>query len=207
MRFNPDYLLDDVTEQRRLVEAYPWATLVSTTSTGLVASHLPILLEPDSGDATITITSHVGRPDECRHELGEHPVLVIVAGPSAYVSPNWYGDVGPAVPTWNFVTVHLHGTPQPLSPEQTYAVLRRTVDRLERDQPNPFAMSAVEDYARRIASGTFGFRLRADRVEAKAKLSQDKPRAARTRVIRELERSSPALAREMRRLNDGRPRG
>lgn len=208
MRLNPDYVLDDLAEQRRLVEEYPWATLVSATSTGLVASHLPVLLEPDCEGGAITITSHVGRPDERLHELGEHRVLVIVQGPSGYVSPTWYGDIGPAVPTWNFLTLHLHGKPRLLTAEQTYVVLDRTVDRLERDQPAPFTMSSVEDYARRIAPGTLGFSLTADRVEAKAKLSQDKPPAAVAGVLAEFDRSGcSALAQEMRRAHDDRPGG
>lgn len=204
VRYNPDFVLDDVAEQRRIVDEYPWATLISSTSTGLVASHLPVLLEPEAGDGAITITSHLGRPDEHHHELGDHRVLVIVQGPSGYVSPTWYGDIGPTVPTWNFITVHLHGTPHLLTAEQTYTVLGRTVDRLERDQPNPFVMSSVEDYARKIAPGTLGFSLRADRIEAKAKLSQDKPPAALARVLAEFDRSGPALAREMRRADSDR---
>ena len=90
VRKNPYYELTDLEEIRRLIRENPWATLVSNPSTGLVASHYPILLEEDRED--ISIVTHVGRPDETVHELGEHELLVIVQGPHGYISSSWYGD-------------------------------------------------------------------------------------------------------------------
>jgi len=80
MRKNPSYELTDQNEIKRLIRENPWATLVSSGSGGLVASHYPILL--DEGREDLTIVTHVGRPDERVHELGEHELLVIVQGPS-----------------------------------------------------------------------------------------------------------------------------
>ena len=91
MRYTPHYILTDEDEIRRLIRENPWATIVSNTSTGLVASHYPVILEELS--TGISIVSHVGRPDERAHELGEHEVLVIIQGPHGYISPSWYGNV------------------------------------------------------------------------------------------------------------------
>ena len=84
VRKNPYYELTDLEEISRLIRENPWATLVSNPSTGLVASHYPILLEEDRED--ISVVTHVGRPDETVHELGEHELLVIVQGPHGYIS-------------------------------------------------------------------------------------------------------------------------
>ena len=61
MRENPYYELTDEAEIRRLIRENPWATLVSNSSSGLVASHYPILLE--EGREELSILTHVGRPD------------------------------------------------------------------------------------------------------------------------------------------------
>ncbi|MDP3208311.1 MAG: FMN-binding negative transcriptional regulator, partial [Rhodoglobus sp.] len=74
MRQTPDFLLTDPDEVKRLIRENPWATIVSNTATGLVASHYPVLLEEN--EEQISIVSHVGKPDEKLHELGEHEVLV-----------------------------------------------------------------------------------------------------------------------------------
>ena len=66
MRHTPQYLVTDPEEVRRLVRRHPWATFVSHTSNGLVASHYPVLLEESATD--ITLLSHVGRPDDELHE-------------------------------------------------------------------------------------------------------------------------------------------
>ncbi|MFB9530216.1 FMN-binding negative transcriptional regulator [Nonomuraea roseola] len=200
MRHNPDYLLDDEARVRALVADHPWATLVSGTTCGSVASHLPVLLEDGP---ELSVVSHLGRPDDELHELGRHAVLLIVEGPGGYVSPGWYGDgAALAVPTWNYVAAHLYGYPELLGPEETFDVLSATVDRFERVRPWPYRID--EGHARGIAHGVAGFRLRVTHWSAKAKLSQDKPAAIARNIIHALETdeqyADAALARETRRV-------
>lgn len=202
MRENPDYALTDPGEVRALVRSAPWATMVSHTSAGLVASHYPFLLDEDAEE--LTVLSHVGRPDERLHELGSHELLVIFSGPSGYVSPSWYG-LPTAVPTWNFATVHAYGTPEILDDAENLAVLDRLVDHFEDRLPEPFRMRgtlANAAYAERIVRGTVGFRLRVTRFVGKDKMSQDKPDDVVEHVIDALEAPGPyqnrALAGRMR---------
>ncbi|MFM9878516.1 MAG: FMN-binding negative transcriptional regulator [Rhodoglobus sp.] len=200
MRHTPGYLLTDPEEVKRLIRENPWATIVSHTATGLVASHYPVLLEEDA--ESISIVSHVGRPDEKLHELGEHEVLVIIQGPHGYISPGWY-DEGDIVPTWNHVTAHLYGTPELLSDEENFAVLTRLVEVFEDRMPEPVHLAVDEEAARRIARGTVGLRLTVTRFDARLKLSQNKSPEVVDRIITELRAgeyySSPPLAREMQR--------
>lgn len=202
MRHTPGYLLTDPEEVKRLIRENPWATIVSHTSTGLVASHYPVLLEEH--DESISIVSHVGRPDEQTHELGQHEVLVIIQGPHGYISPGWY-DEGDIVPTWNHVTAHLYGTPELLGDEENFAVLTRLVEVFEDRMPDPVHLAVDEEAARRIARGTVGLRLRVDRFDARLKLSQNKRPEVVDRIITELQAgehySNHALAREMRRVH------
>ena len=165
MRPNPDYALDEIDAIRALVRENPWATIVShVPGRGLVASHYPMLLDEDADG--LVLLSHVGRPDEQLHQLGSHELLVIVSGPHGYVSPGWY-DVPTGVPTWDFAVAHL---------------------------PDPFLMNRTlenADYAARIVHGAVGFRMRVERIEAKDKMSQDKPAEVVARIIDALRRPGP----------------
>jgi transcriptional regulator len=210
MRHTPSFALTEIAAIKRLIRENPWATLVSHTDAGeLVASHYPVILEEsvDDADEHVVLVSHVGRPDEQLHELGRHELLLIIQGPHGYISPGWY-DANPAVPTWNFVTAHLTGTPELLGDEENLRVLDRLVDHFEDRMPEPRRLNgtvANSEYAARIVQGTVGFRLRVTRFTAKNKMSQNRPAVTVERILSELEGdghyASPTLAAEMRRTH------
>lgn len=210
MRQNPSFTLADVAEMRRVIEQNPWATIVSDGPEGQVASHYVMMLDGSRDD--LTIVGHVGRPDDLIHGMGERELLVAFQGPHGYVSPGWYGPDTQAVPTWNYVAVHLSGVPEILSDDENLRVLDRLVERFEGRMPDPRLMwerPNDEAFVRRLAAGTVGFRLTPTRVVAKRKLSQNKDAATVERVIAELQGdgvyANPSLAAEMRRTQDARP--
>jgi len=203
MRHTPHFVLSDVAEVARLVRENPWATIVAHTAEGLVASHYPVVLE-ETDDGSLSLVSHVGRPDERSLELGQGEVMVIVQGPHGYVSPGWY-PAEQIIPTWNHVTAHLWATPEILSDEENFRVLGELVDHFERVMPEPSSLQLDEEGARRVARGTVGIRLRVTRFDARLKLSQNKPPEVVDRIVAELDHgehyAQPALAAEMRRVH------
>jgi len=203
MRYTPHYLLTDAHEVKRLIRENPWATIVSATASGIVASHYPVVLQEDT--AGISLLSHVGRPDERAHELGQHEVLVIIQGPHGYISPGWYGTED-FVPTWNHVTAHLYGTPEILSDDENFRVLGELVDHFEQRMPEPLSLDIDEQSARHIATGTVGIRIPITRFDARAKLSQNKSPEVIDRIVAALESdgpyAQPALAAEMTRVRE-----
>jgi transcriptional regulator len=203
MRENPDYALTDLDTVRALIAANPWATMASATPDGVVISHYPFIIE-ESGPDELVLVSHVGRPDERQHRLGESELAVVFYGPTGYISPGWY-NVDRAVPTWNFATVHAYGVPEMLSDAENLAVLERLVDHFENELPEPYRMRITAEnaaYAERIVHGTVGFRLRVTRFEAKEKMSQDKPAEVVDRITAALDApgpyQNPKLAERMR---------
>jgi len=206
MRHTPTYVLTDPDEVKRLIRENPWATFVSNTANGLVASHYPVVLE--EGTDEISIVSHVGRPDETLHELGQHEMLMIIQGPHGYISPAWYENED-FVPTWNHVTAHLYGTPEILSDAENFEVLGDLVDHFEQQLPNPVSLDIDEDQARRIAKGTVGIRFVVTRFDARLKLSQNKAPEVVERIIDHLEGdgifASAPLAAEMRKVRGDAP--
>lgn len=204
MYIPPRFAMPDPAEARRLIDGYGWAVLVTGGTAGLRATHIPCLLDPAAaGGQDLVILGHTARADPQSRDLtAGDEVLLVFQGPHGYISPAWY-ESGPYVPTWNYEAVHVHGVPEVLEGEAGFSVLERTVEHFEAAFEEPWSLGSSMDYARRIAPGTVAFRLRATRVEAKAKLSQDKPEEARARVAAALERPGPhrqpELAAEMRR--------
>lgn len=198
MRPNPLFAADDPELVRALVREHPWATLVTTTATGLAASHYPVLLDEHAPE--LTLLTHLGRPDEEVLEIETGEVLIIVQGPHGYVSPGWYMPEERLVPTWNFTVAHLHGTPQILGEEENFAVLTRLVEHFERRLDRPQLLDPADAP---IAKGTVGLRIPIDRFEMKRKLGQNKSDETRRQVIAALRVQGPyrqpELADEMER--------
>jgi transcriptional regulator len=201
MRHNPAYDCDDLEVVRRLIEENPWATLVSENG-GLVASHCPVLPDPEAEQ--LTLVTHLGKPDDELHGIGEGELLVIVQGEHGYVSPSWYVPGATRAPTWNFSVAHMYGTPEVLSEEENLRTLTRLVERFEREVAEP--MFLEREWATPFARGTVGIRLRVERFVCKRKLSQDKDPVSRRNVIERLREPGPyrhpALADEVERELD-----
>jgi transcriptional regulator len=197
MRHNPFHADTDPATVRRLIAENPWATIVSQSSAGLVASHYPVLLDDDTDD--LAIFTHVGRPDEQVHEFGAAEVMLIVAGPHGYISPSWYSERGTPVPTWNFSVAHCYGTPQILDADANLRVLTRLVDHFERHVDDPLQLD--QEFGARLARGTVGIRIPITRFVCKVKMSQDKDDQSQRQVLAALRRPGPyasaALADEM----------
>lgn len=199
MRPNPLFASEDPDLVRELVRENPWATLVTTNSVGLVASHYPVMLDEEARD--LTLLTHLGRPDEEVLEIDRGEVLVIVQGHHGYISPGWYSESERLVPTWNFTVAHLYGVPQILGEEENLEVLTRLVEHFERRRDEPAYLEPEK--AAPIAKGTVGLRIPVVGFELKRKLSQNKDVETRRSAIAALREEGPyrhpALADEMER--------
>jgi transcriptional regulator len=173
---------------------------VSQADDGLVASHYPAIVSED--DESLTIITHVGRPDERVHDFGDREVLVIAAGPHGYISPSWYSPDAIEAPTWNFSVAHCYGVPETLSLEENKRALARLVERFESLVEQPVYLS--EATADRFAPGTVGLRIPITRWVCKVKMSQDKDAQSQRQVMAALREpgpySNPPLAAEMDRV-------
>ena len=126
------------------------------------------------------------------------------------MSPSWYEEktrTGRVVPTWNYVVVAAHGTLIVHDDEEWLLDhLRALVDRHEAGFAEPWSIDdAPEAYIRGQARGIVGLELRIDRIEAKRKLSQNRPAADMAGVVESLGRGSPmerAVAEAMKKPQD-----
>jgi transcriptional regulator len=205
MRRNAHYEVTDPLVVRSLIDANPWATLVSDSGEGLVASHYPVLLDDASDE--LAVLTHVGRPDEELHRFGARELLLIVAGPHGYVSPSWYSERAHAVPTWNFSVAHCYGVPEILGAEQNLRVLTRLVERFERHVEAPVALD--QELGAQLAAHTVGLRMAITRFVCKVKMSQDKDAQTQRHVLDALRAPgpyfNPTLAEQMQRVMSAPP--
>jgi transcriptional regulator len=186
------------------------ADLVTSTAEGLMATLLPFLYDPpgsrpDVGDQG-SLVGHVARNNRQWQEPALGNSLVIVRGPDAYVTPSWYAtkrEHGRVVPTWNYLTAHVYG--QLIvhdDPGWVEALVRRLTARYEAARTEPWSVDdAPPAYIAGQLRAIVGVELLIKRIEAKAKLSQNRSAADMDGVIAGLDEAHRSdLADAMRKV-------
>ena len=176
MYLRPAFAETDLDRIAGLITAHPFGVLVTTGEGGMSASHIPFLVARD-GD-TLVLEGHLGRANGQSAALAGGQGLAIFGGPHAYVSPSWY-ETQPAVPTWDYAAVHVHGVLEAVDDAPgLHAMLRL----LSAHDPG-FDLDALDArYREGMVRGIRGFRLRGARIEAQWKMSQNRSAADRMGV-------------------------
>jgi len=198
------YLPQHFTETREAVliehiERHDFGMLV-TQGGNLIASQVPFLAE--RRDGSLYLQGHLASANPQAAELengGE--ALAVFTGPHAYISPGWY-EAGPAVPTWNYASVHAYGAVRAI-PDKDWlrTLLRRLSERHEAREAAPWRMDDLPaPYLDGMLGGIVGFEIAVGRLEGKFKLSQNRPAADRPRIIAALEAREDEDARGIARL-------
>ncbi|MGZ5371008.1 FMN-binding negative transcriptional regulator [Aeromicrobium sp.] len=179
-------VIDDPAEIRDLVETTGTAQIVTVgPDCTPMSTLLPILWSKDGG----TVIAHMARANEhWKHIANDSRFLAIIAGPQAYVSPAWYvskAEHGKVVPTWNYSAVHLTGTITVHDdPEWVRRAVTELTDRHEQKRAEPWAVTdAPEKFVNGNLKAIVGLQMTVERVEAKAKLSQNRSADDRAGVI------------------------
>lgn len=179
-------LVDDDGEIRDFVAAFGAGNLITVGPDGAPdVTLLPILWEGDR------IQAHMAAANQhWRRIVDGSAATVAVDGPDVYVSPSWYAtkaEHGKVVPTWNYSSVHISGTVQVIRDE---AWLRDQIERLtnthEKSRSGWQVGDAPETYIDRQIRGIVGVEIVVERVEGKAKLSQNRSEEDRSGVIEAL---------------------
>jgi transcriptional regulator len=166
-------------------DGYPLATL------------LPIMWHGDR------VIAHMARPNPHWSSIAPGtPALYIVAGGQAYISPAWYEakrEHGRVVPTWNYESVHISGR---VTVHDDAGWVRDAVTMLtdthEQHRVEPWAVTdAPAEFIDGQLRGIVGIEFEVERVEGKAKLSQNRSDADREGAIEGLQASGNDRDRAM----------
>lgn len=168
------------------------ADLITVTDEGLLATFLPLLYDPSVGEQG-ALLGHLARNNEQWRRAPVGEALVIARGVDGYVSPSYYAskaEHGRVVPTWNYVTAHVYGELIVHDDvEWLGGLVRRLTALHEAGRERPWSVDdAPEAFVAGQLRAIVGVELRISRVEAKAKLSQNRPSADIDGVVAGLER-------------------
>ncbi|GEN81892.1 transcriptional regulator [Sporosarcina luteola] len=185
----PIYIPEDYKEMdlNRLVafmKEFDFATIISWADQKPIATHLPFLIE-QKGD-TVEITSHMARANEQWRSFNEtEEVLIIFQGPHSYISPKFY-DSNRSVPTWNYASVHVYGTPHIVTDDRaTLELLRKTIVNYESSFENAYNQIPME-HKSKLAKELVGFEINVTKIEGAFKLNQDKSTKEQERIAQAL---------------------
>ena len=180
----PHFRNEDRGEVVEFMRAHAFATLISGGDAAIAVSHVPLLVEENGGK--VLLRGHVARANPQWEGLEGRDVLAVFHGPHAYVSPTWYVN-HPAVPTWNYAVVHAQGKARLTDADELHEIVTELSGKYEAGNNPPWRFSEQpEAYASSMLGMIVGFEVEVERLEAKFKLSQNRPADA-PRVIERLE--------------------
>ncbi|MGD9932981.1 MAG: FMN-binding negative transcriptional regulator [Dehalococcoidia bacterium] len=181
------FAIEDLAVVHEVIRQNSFATLVTSGPGGMEATHLPVVLETEATSPG-RLHAHVARSNRQWEAFdGEREALFVFAGQHGYVSPSWY-EPGPAVPTWDYVAVHAYGRPTIIEDEtKVMAMLNTLVSQYEGGMERPWRIETQDpEWLRKLAGGIVAFETDITRIDAKAKLGQNRP-ADQARVAEALE--------------------
>jgi transcriptional regulator len=178
-----------------LIRAQPLATLVTLSSGGLNANHVPLHLA-EAPAPFGRLQGHVARANPILSDLNSNiESLAVFHGPNAYITPSWYAtkkETGKVVPTWNYAVVHAYGF---LRVVDNAAWLRAQLEDLtvhnEASFSEPWAVSdAPQEYIEKMMTAIVGIEMVITKLSGKWKVSQNQPAQNQAGVVAGLEASS-----------------
>jgi transcriptional regulator len=200
----PHFNEERVEVLHQLIREHGLATLVTYGPSGLIASHVPLVLDTSSvgadADAAASagvgvgaahlgaLRGHLSRANQqWRDYSPEVPALAIFAGPQHYITPSWYpakAEHGKVVPTWNYIVVHAYGRLETYDDrESLLANVEALTTHHEAKRAEPWKVSdAPASYVDAQLKGIIGISLRIDRLEGKWKISQNRSAADQASV-------------------------
>ena len=170
-----------------IIREYPFATLITSSESGIEATHLPVFLAKIDGKNIIQ--AHIARANKIWKSVKEKSqVLLVFNGPNCYISPNYYptkAESGKAVPTWNYVVVHVKGHISFIHDEKwIYNIIDSLTSEHESMQETPWSIADAPDtYVNKMLSAIVGIEISVNSIEGQWKLSQNQPQINKFGVV------------------------
>lgn len=178
-----DFKIDDENIIYDIMEKNSFATVFSQHKGRPYATHLPLTLNREEQ----VLYGHFARSNPQWSDILNQEVLVIFQGPHSYISPSWY-ETDRAVPTWNYVSVHVYGQIEIVENEEVLIDSLRNMVKTYEKPTSSYNLEKIDArYIEGLSKGIVGFRIKFSSVEGKWKLSQNHPAERRELIIKQLE--------------------
>jgi transcriptional regulator len=198
MYLRPAFVETDTARIVALIRENPFGLLLTMAADAsgnapeIAGSHIPFTVQETAGG--FRLAAHLSADNAQCAQLAGGQAMAVFTGPHAYIAPGWY-RTQPAVPTWDYCAVHVHGTLSLLEDEaEIHANLRSLAER----DPAGFDLDALpEVYRRKMVAGTRGFCLSPTKIEAQWKMSQNRSVADRQSVVAALRAQDDSTASQV----------
>ncbi|MED3728765.1 FMN-binding negative transcriptional regulator [Priestia filamentosa] len=166
-----------------IIQDYGFATVFSHHKGEPFATHIPLMMDQNRE----YLYGHFARPNPQWKDIHDQSVLAIFHEPHCYISSSWY-ESNRSVPTWNYLAVHVYGNFEFIENEELKKSLNDLVEKYE--VPNStYQLDEVDEmFLEGMTKGIVGFKIKIEKIEGKAKLSQNHSLERKKLVIQELEK-------------------
>jgi transcriptional regulator len=194
----------DSTALKNLMAEYPFATVVTYSELGLEANHFPLMLTQIKDKEVLQ--GHIAKANPLWKTLNEQSeVLLIFNGPNCYISPNYYptkAQAGRAVPTWNYVTVHVKGLMSFIHEDKwKLRQVTHLTNTHEANQSVPWSIEdAPDEYISKMLPAIVGIEIEIISITGKWKVSQNQPEINKQGVFNALSNETESHARKIAEL-------
>jgi transcriptional regulator len=193
----PSHFLETDPEKiSQFIKTHPLGLMVANVDGDLVGNHLPFMAPNGSIAVGDKLISHTAKANPI-WKVGEkkQKVLLVFSGYETYISPSSYpskGETHKVVPTYNYLSVHINGSLSAIQGEEDkYHIVKILTEKMESSRKNPWAVSdAPKDYIETMLANIVGVELVIEKMEAKWKVSQNRPARDRQGVIDDLRESA-----------------
>ena len=189
-------------EIKKIVEAFPLATIICHKDGEVIANHIPLLWVDDTA-----MVGHIALANPL-HRLFEDgtEALAIFQAEDSYISPNWYETktvTHKHVPTWNYQVVHMRGKltfdHSPKAKLSAVGKLTKTYERIHSGDKAWKMSDAPKAYMEQMLANIVAFDFAITSITAKSKMSQNRAPEDYASVAETMERKNrPFLARSMK---------
>lgn len=191
---------EDPTVLHALMVKYPLASLIVYSATGIEVNHIPFFLNKSKGK--LSLQGHIAKANPLWQNVKDNAeVLLVFHGPNCYISPNYYPtkkEHGKAVPTWNYVAVHIKGVMKyRFDADFKLEMLNNLTIQHEQSQEKPWSINdAPAHYIKRMLPAIVGLEIEVLSITGKWKVSQNQPEINKQGVVSGLsnEKTTNALS-------------
>jgi len=213
----PSHFLEtDLQKISQFIKTHPLGLMVANVDGELVGNHLPFMAPNGNIAVGSKLISHTAKANPI-WKIGEkkQKVLLVFSGYETYISPSSYptkSETHKVVPTYNYLSVHINGTLSAIQDEEDkHQIVKILTDKMESSRKDPWAVAdAPKDYIETMLANIVGVELLVEKMEAKWKVSQNRPARDRQGVIDDLrenvnDSNSLEMAREIEALGGLKP--
>jgi len=213
----PSHFLETDPEKiTQFIKTHPLGLMVAYVDGELVGNHLVFMASNENIVVGSKLISHTAKANPI-WKIGEkkQKVLLVFSGYETYISPSSYPtkkETHKVVPTYNYLSVHINGTLSAIQDEEDkHHIVKILTEKMESSRKDPWAVTdAPKDYIETMLANIVGVELLVEKIEAKWKVSQNRPARDRQGVIDDLtnninDSNSIGMAKEIEALGGLKP--